>query len=121
MSSGTVMTDGETLHGRNTVMSRAIRRIVSAVTAEALDVPLSQVGVELTDTGGALAVMVNAPVRIAALATAPAHRGESTLLDHAASAQRSIAAKLAEHTGMTVERVELRLSAVRIEQERRVK
>ena len=43
-------------HGRTTISSRAVRRIVSAVTADALDVGPSDVSVDLDDDGGSLHV-----------------------------------------------------------------
>ncbi|TCL85934.1 hypothetical protein EDF43_101603 [Rathayibacter sp. PhB179] len=51
-------------HGRTTITSRAVRRVVSAVTAEALDVDASDVSVELDDDGGKLHVTAQAPLRI---------------------------------------------------------
>ncbi|WKK72712.1 hypothetical protein Q0F99_07265 [Rathayibacter oskolensis] len=55
-----VMAD-QARHGRTTITSRAVRRVVSAVTAEALDVSASEVSVELDDDGGRLHVTAQAP------------------------------------------------------------
>jgi hypothetical protein len=49
-----VMAD-RALHGRNKITSRAVRRVVSAVTADALDVDASDVSVELATAGGSAA------------------------------------------------------------------
>ena len=48
------VTADQASHGRTVITSRAVRRVVSAVTAEALDAKSSDVSVELTDRDGGL-------------------------------------------------------------------
>jgi len=110
-------------HGRNRIASRAIRAVVTAVTATELGSAAKSVGVELDDDAGALAVTVSAPVGIAPL-LAPADRGvpaPATVVERATAAQTTIRTRVQELTGSTIGTVNLRLTAARIEGNERVR
>nr|BFF12836.1 hypothetical protein GCM10025699_41390 [Microbacterium flavescens] len=72
------VTADQTLHGRNKITSKAVRRVVSAVTAEALEVSASDVSVELADRDGALSVVAKTPIRISPWASPPGRRARSS-------------------------------------------
>lgn len=115
----------EILQGRNRITPRAIRSVVSAITAEALDTRAKNVGVELGDDGGVLTVTATAPVHITSLATlapgaAPGHGAQLTVLQRAAAAQNSIRDRVLILTGSTVGSVNLRLASAQIEDDERV-
>ena len=103
------VTAQQAVRGRNTISSRAVRRVVSAVTADALDVDASDVSVELADHDGALTVVARTPIRVAPLGDGGRERG--TLLERLTAAQTTIRQRVLQLTGSTVERVDLRVTA----------
>lgn len=118
--------EAEPLRGRTTISARAIRRVASAISAEVLEVPVAQVGVELADKDGALAIVLHAPIRLAPLtegrvARAQTLGGEGTLLDRAVSAQQAITKRLNAMTGRAIGQTELRLTGAHIERGRRTR
>ncbi|MCJ1697202.1 MULTISPECIES: hypothetical protein [Rathayibacter] len=106
-------------HGRTTISSRAVRRIVSAVTADALDVGPSDVSVDLDDDGGSLHVVAQAPIRVSPLGETD-RRSSGTLLDRLAEAQTLIRDRCLELTGSSIGRVDLRITGVDLRERRRV-
>ncbi|MGK9148496.1 hypothetical protein KXS11_12790 [Plantibacter flavus] len=112
------VTAEQAVHGRNTITSRAVRRIVSAVTAEALGVRASEVSVELSDARGALTVTANTPVHVSPLGTADGASG--TLLERLARAQTTIRERCLQLTGSTIAHVDLHITGAKLEQRRRV-
>ena len=115
----------QSLHGSNRVSSRAIRAVVSAITATELDTAARTVGVELDDDNGALAVSVSAPIGIAALTAVPSDRSSrarpgATVLERASAAQATIRSRTRELTGSSIATVNLRLTGARIEGDDRV-
>ena len=54
----------EKLPGRTKIAPRALDRVVSAVTADALGVNSKKVSVDLNDDGGNLSLTVSAPIRV---------------------------------------------------------
>jgi len=104
--------------GRTTITSRAVRRVVSAVTADALEVPATDVSVTLTDDGGKLAVEARTPIRIPALSARPDQGG--TLVERLTVAQTQVRDRVLDLTGSTVGRVDLRITGARIQERRRV-
>lgn len=107
-----------TARGRTTITSRAVRRVVSAVTADALEVPAHDVAVTLSDDHGKLAVEARTPIRIPALAARPDAGG--TLVERLVAAQTEVRERVLDLTGSTVGRVDLRITGARIQERRRV-
>ncbi|PRY64692.1 hypothetical protein B0I08_11277 [Glaciihabitans tibetensis] len=115
----------EKLHGRNKISSRAIRSVVSAITAGELDTAAKTVAVELSDENGGLTVTVSAPITIAPLlardgftaqkGVTAQRRPTGTVLERAAAAQNTIRERVLELTGSTAAAVNLRLTEARIE------
>ncbi|OUE07559.1 hypothetical protein C5B94_13950 [Clavibacter michiganensis] len=104
--------------GRTTITSRAVRRVVSAVTADALEVPAGDVSVTLTDAGGKLTVEARTSIRVPALSDRPVREG--TLVERLTTAQTQIRERVLGLTGSTVGRVDLRITGARIQERRRV-
>jgi hypothetical protein len=104
--------------GRTTITSRAVRRVVSAVTADALEVPAHDVSVTLADDHGKLAVEARTPIRIPALNARPEAGG--TLVERLVEAQTQVRDRVLDLTGSTVGRVDLRITGARIQERRRV-
>lgn len=111
--------------GRTRITSRALDRVVSAVTAEALGVDRAKVSVDLEDDGGALTLIVRAPIHIISLERSMADPGAVTraggsVISRAARAQETIRTRIQSLTGSNISRVQLRLTSAHITQERRV-
>ena len=97
------VTAEQAVRGRNTISSRAVRRVVSAVTAEEL---------------GDLTVIANAPIHVSPLGV-DARRG-GTILERLARAQSNIREKCLHITGSTITRVDLHITGAQLDQRRRV-
>ncbi|HEY0258324.1 MAG TPA: hypothetical protein VGC18_00600 [Lacisediminihabitans sp.] len=110
----------DAVHGRTEIASRALRRLISTITAETMGVAAHQVGVELSDDNGLLGVTASTPVRVRSLATAHPD-DEHSLLDRAASAQTIIRDRMLELAGSSVGFVRLRLTGAEIRAEARVR
>jgi hypothetical protein len=126
MTDTAVAVSEDAFHGRNRISSRAIRAVVSAVTAGELDTTAGSVSVELSDDNGGLAVTVSAPVGVPSL-VAPARTArptstiaQGTILERALAAQNTIRGRVMELTGSTIGTVNLRLTSARIEGDERV-
>jgi hypothetical protein len=117
-AAGQPETPSRALRGRTTITSRAVRRVVAAVTADALEVPAIDVAVTLTDDAGKLAVEARTPIRIPALAARPEEGG--TLVERLTRAQTTVRDRVLDLTGSTVGRVDLRITGARIQERRRV-
>lgn len=113
--------------GRTRVTSRALSRVVSAVTAEALGVQAKQVGVELRDERGALAVSVSSPVPLLTLRTARLDgggflaRSGGSLLDRSEHAQQVLRERVHALTGSTVGPITVRFTGATTQREVRVR
>ncbi|THG30010.1 hypothetical protein [Naasia lichenicola] len=112
--------------GRNTISARALDRVASAVTAEALDVSARHVRARIEDESGAIALHVSTPIRAISLRAvqtdaAAVQRSGGSLLQRAEAAQQLIRDDFASLTGSEVARVTVRLSSVDIRQEERVR
>lgn len=108
-----------TVHGRTTIASRAVRTVVSAVTAEALEVSARNVSVELHDDEGRLVVVARTAIRVTPLGVAPAGSG-GTLLERLSAAQTTIRERVLRITGSTIARVDLRITSADLRERRRV-
>lgn len=109
---------GSTVHGRTTIASRAVRSVVSAVTAEALEVRASNVSVELHDHEGALVVVARTAIRVSPLGVASSGPG-GTLLERLSAAQTTIRERVLGITGSTIARVDLRITSADLRERRR--
>ncbi len=109
--------------GRTQVARKALDRIVSAISADALGVAPRTPKVELVDSAGDLALVVSSPIRVSALSTSQAG-GEPrsrTVLEHAEHAQVEISRRVTEITGSKVASVVIRVTGAEIKDERRVR
>ena len=112
--------------GRNRITSRALNRVVAAVTADALGVEASRVGVDLADEKGLLVLTVTTPIRVVSLnrvaeERAAVERAGGSIVSRAARAQETIRDRVNALTGSAVARVTVRLSAADIQKEGRVR
>ncbi|WP_066039646.1 hypothetical protein [Herbiconiux solani] len=112
--------------GRNRITSRALNRVVAAVTADALGVEASRVGVALADEKGLLVLTVTTPIRVVSLnrvaeERAVVERAGGSIVSRAARAQETIRDRVNALTGSAVARVTVRLSAADIQKEERVR
>ncbi|GAA0990365.1 hypothetical protein [Subtercola frigoramans] len=118
----------ETRAGRTQISSRALDRVVGAVAADALGVATKAVHVRLGDDKGSLAIAVASPIRAVPLdsparVARPAESGTQpavTLVQRADAAQHTIKHRVGVLTGSAVGLVEVRLTGVRLENDRRV-
>jgi uncharacterized alkaline shock family protein YloU len=112
--------------GRTRITTKALNRIVAAVTAEELGVDAGHVRVDLTDSGGALALTVSTPIRVVSLdriqaGTSVVERTGGSIVDRTGRAQEVVRRRVSALTGSTVRRVTLRVTGVSIQPEERVK
>jgi hypothetical protein len=112
--------------GRNRIAGKALNRVVAAVTADALGVKASRVGVDLADERGLLVLTVTTPIRVIALSRVDAAgsavgRAGGSVLDRAARAQETIRDRVNELTGSAVGRVTVRITSADIQNEERVR
>lgn len=112
--------------GRTRITTKALSRVVSAVTAEALGVDAGHVGVDLADREGALALTVNTPIRVVSLERVQAEksvvqRAGGSIMDRTTRAQEIIRDRVGALTGSAIGRVTVRVTGVNIQPEERVK
>lgn len=115
---------GMSVHrGRTQISSKALGRVVTAISAEALGVSSGSPRIELVDSNGDLSLVVSSAIRVAALSTSEAGAPvrQRTVLEHASQAQTEIQRRVAELTGSRVTRVVIRITGAEIRQERRVR
>jgi hypothetical protein len=127
MISPTQVPDGRS--GRTRVSSRALERITGAVAGDALGVDAKKVQVRLSDLRGSLAISVASPIRAVPLEApgrptrteSPRSAPNQTLLQSAERAEQQITKRVGDLTGSAVGRVDIRLTGVQLETDRRVK
>jgi uncharacterized alkaline shock family protein YloU len=112
--------------GRTRIAPRALRQVVSMVTAESLSVPFGQVGVQLGDDHGMLALTISTSIRVVPLSRvtrepAVIARTGGTILTRSAQSQTEIRHRVTELTGTTIGQVTIRLTGIDVQQERRVR
>jgi hypothetical protein len=100
--------------GRNRVSAKALRRVVSAITADAMGVDPTDVAVDLADDNGQLGVSAATPIRVR-----PLGRPQESVLDRATGTQTVIRDRMLDLTGSSVGRVSVRLTAARTSTEGR--
>lgn len=112
--------------GRTSIATRAITRVVSAVSADTLGVPTGKVSVDVQDDGGRLSLTVSAPIRTPSLLRIEneprvVDRQGGPILERAKRAQEHIRTRVQDLTGHQVARVIVTITGVDIQEERRVK
>ena len=115
-----------TVRGRTRITSTALQRVVGAVAGDALGVEAKHVDTTLTDHGGTLDLTVHAPITVISIARLQAEpealeRSGGSILDRCAAAEHTIRDRISTMTGYTIRRVTVRLTDIRIQQEKRVK
>lgn len=115
-----------TSRGRTRITSRALNRLVSAVSADLLGVDPGAVGVDLDDDNGELVLGVRTAIRVVSLDRVSndgtvVGRSGGTVLDRASAAQEHIRNRVNELTGYRISRVDIRLTSADIRKENRVK
>jgi hypothetical protein len=130
MTNAAVAVDTERFHGRNRISSKAIRAVVSAITASELGITVKNVDVQLSDDNGGLAIGISAPIAIAALAVVRtgssrlavrSTSAQPTLIERVTSAQIIIRGRMLDLTGSSVGAVNIRLTGAQIQGEVRVR
>jgi len=130
MTNAAVAVDTERFHGRNRISSKAIRAVVSAITASELGITAKSVDVQLSDDNGGLAIGISAPIAIAALAAVRtgssrlavrSSSAQPTLIERVTSAQNIIRGRMLDLTGSSVGAVNIRLTGAQIQGEVRVR
>lgn len=112
--------------GRTRVLPRALRQIVAMATAESLGVSPGQVGVELGDDHGMLALTISTSIHVVALKSvirdpAVVERSGGTILARSATSQVEIRRRVGELTGSDIGQVTVRLTGIKVHPERRVR
>lgn len=103
------LTVPDALVGRNRVSERALRRVASAITAEAMGVSPREVTVVLADDRGLLGVSALTPIRVRPLGVR--RDADATVLHRATAAQSTIRERMRALTGSEVGRVSIRLTS----------
>jgi uncharacterized alkaline shock family protein YloU len=117
---------GAAQRGRTRITSKALNRVVSAVTADALGVDSGRVGVDLADRDGLLGLTVTTPIRVVSLARIESDasvvgRSGGTIVDRSRQAQETIRDRVTEITGSSIDSVTVKVSGVDIQPEERVR
>ena len=107
-------TEAAFFHGRNRVSAKALSRVVSAITADAMGVAAKDVAVDLADDNGLLGVRASTPIRVR-----PLGRSQESVLDRAADTQSVIRDRMLALTGSSVGSVSVRLTAAKTSTEGR--
>jgi hypothetical protein len=115
-----------TAPGRTRIAGRALHRVVSAVTADALSVSAHDVDADLDDDAGRLSVSVRAPMSVPSLTRilddpAALDRSGGSVVDRARRAQERIRTRVQQLTGSDIARVVVTVTGVRIREDRRVR
>ncbi|WP_216364276.1 hypothetical protein [Subtercola boreus] len=109
---------GDAAVGRNTIAPRAVRRVVSAVTAEQLGVDAKDVSVSLSDHDGDLTMTASAPIHVAPLGTGARRPG--TIVERLTRAQTTIREQSLTLTGTSITEIDLHITGVQLTERRRV-
>jgi uncharacterized alkaline shock family protein YloU len=117
---------GAAQRGRTRITSKALNRVVSAVTGDALGVDSGRVGVDLADRDGLLGLTVTTPIRVVSLARIESDasvvgRSGGTIIDRSRQAQETIRDRVTEITGSSIDSVTVKVSGVDIQPEERVR
>ncbi|HUG51299.1 MAG TPA: hypothetical protein VLZ78_09920 [Terrimesophilobacter sp.] len=112
--------------GRTTVSSRALERVVSAVTADTFGVTARAVHVNLTDRNGLLAIQIRTPIWVASIDrvkrdSAVVEASGGTLIQRTIDAQTTIRARVTELSGAQIAHVTVQLTGITTMEEGRVR
>lgn len=112
--------------GRTRITNKSLKRVVSAVTADALGVDAGGVAVELSDQKGALAVSVTTSIRVVSIDQVHGEpsivaRNGGSIMERTSRAQETIRDRVNSLTGYTIGRVTVRVSSLDIQPEERVR
>ena len=112
-------------HGRTSVSSRALERVVSAVAADTFGVTARAVHVNLSDRNGLLALQIRTPTWVASIdrvkrAPAVVESG-GTLIQRTIDAQSTIRERVTELSGAQIAHVTVQLTGINTREERRVR
>lgn len=96
--------------GYTTISSATMAQLVTAVAAEACNVPSKDVRVSLHDDQGQLSVQLAVPLALGG----PAQMGHDggTIFERAAAARALVAARIQELAGTAVRRVDIRYTGI---------
>ena len=111
--------------GRTSISSKALTRVVAAVSGEILGVSAQEVRVELSDNGGRLQLTIHSPVRTVSLdrvVTDPnvIGRAGGTLMERGEQAQHHIGGQVTAMTGYRIAHVIVNMTRAIIRREARV-
>lgn len=120
------MSDQAAARGRTRITARALERVAAAVTGEALGSPGDRITVDLSDHEGALDVAVTTGIRTVSLTHVleeprAIERLGGSVLARAAAAEDVIRNRVTELTGSAVRQVQIHLTSVHVQQEKRVR
>ncbi|MDO4242000.1 MAG: hypothetical protein Q4C71_05665 [Microbacteriaceae bacterium] len=108
--------------GRTLIAAKALTRLVSAVAASELGVPVKKVQANISDAAGRLAVRISAPIALAPLGGRAALPGNSVpLLVRAENARHEVASRVAHLSGREVVSTVIHFTGAELEQKRRVR
>jgi uncharacterized alkaline shock family protein YloU len=100
---------GSALAGHIRVSSRALRSVVTHLAARTFGVPAERIGVSLSDEAGELALRLNLPLPVASLLE-PAAPGAASLRERALNERVPLRRAVAELTGTSLSRVDVRVT-----------
>lgn len=112
--------------GRTRITANALKRVVAAVAGDALGVHANRADTRVTDHGAALDVTVHVPISVISISR---HRDDpralartgGSVMERCAAAETSIRDRVHSLTGYSIRRVTVQLTAVTVQQERRVR
>ena len=112
--------------GRTTVSSRALERVVSAVTADTFGVTARVVHVNLSDRHGLLALRIRTPTWVASIDhvkrdPAVVEASGGTLIQRTINAQTTIRERVTELSGAQIAHVTVQLTGISTQEEGRVR
>lgn len=112
--------------GRTTVSSRALERVVSAVTADTFGVTARVVHVNLTDRNGLLALQIRTPTWVMSIDrvkrdSAVVEASGGTLIQRTINAQTTIRERVTELCGAQIAHVTVQLTGINPQDEGRVR
>ncbi|MBS3179131.1 MULTISPECIES: hypothetical protein [unclassified Pseudoclavibacter] len=126
MSAAATAPGGAAQRGTTRLTAKALTRLASAVTGDALGVDAGSVSVGLEDHKGGLALRISTPIRVPSLERirsqdAAVERSGGPILQRVEQAKGEIRDRFQSLTDSRVERVMLRVTSLNIRAEERVR
>ena len=109
------------LHGRIHIRERVIEKVAREASAVVVGVSRDDVGIDIMQWGGGLAVRVEAKLPIPDLANTEAVRAETPVLDRVRAMQSQLAEDVARLTGREVRRVSFTVTGAIAPERKRVR